>query len=199
MQSPIDDWKSTLRLLPCAIDDAAKSTPELVLAAIANTTEVSDGFRDITALEFANAVNCAAWYIDRSVGRSSTFETLTYIGPSDLCYPIIAVAAAKTGYKIFYTSPRNSFEAHKSLLAATRCKVLATPAQVPAGIGPVLEAMDLQHLVFPPLSHWLDSQSGDAVEVYPFEREYADARADPFMIIHTSGTTGEWNWPDKYR
>jgi hypothetical protein len=182
------ELQEELRLIPAFIDNAARTEPDRVIASIAKTNEVSDGFRDVAVLEFANAINRAAWFIRQSVGPSSSFDTLTYIGPSDLSYPIIAIAAAKVGYKAFWTSPRNSFEAHKSLLRETNCKILATPAQVPPGIGPVLEAIKLRHLVFPPVSHWLEP---GIVEQYPFEKTYAECKEEQFLVQHTSGTTGK--------
>ncbi|KIW90834.1 uncharacterized protein Z519_08617 [Cladophialophora bantiana CBS 173.52] len=183
------NWKGKLKLLPAYLDESAKKDPNRVIAAIANGDEVSLGFRDITVRQFADAVDRAAWYIHREIGPTNTFETLTYVGPNDLCYPIIAVAAGKVGYKIFYTSTRNSFEAHKSLLQATDCKVIATPSRIPAGIAPVIDRLKLRHLVFPGVLHWLYGTS-EETRPYPFDRSFDQGRLDPFMVLHTSGSTG---------
>lgn len=189
MEPTDPNWRSKLKLLPAYLDDIANHEPNRVMAAIPNGDEVSQGFTDITVRQFAKAVDRAAWYIHSNIGRSNTFETLTYIGGNDLCYPLIAIAAGKVGYKIFYTSSRNSFEAHKSLMLETECKVIATPSQIPAGIAQVIDALNLRHLVFPPLSYWL-AESLEEDKPYEFSRSFEEGRLDPFMVLHTSGSTG---------
>lgn len=88
------------RLLPTLIDERALSFPEDTFVAIPTSVDLKDGYRDISYGAFSTAVNqCASW-LERSFGLGQEHETVGYIGPSDLLYPIIAIAAVKTGYKV---------------------------------------------------------------------------------------------------
>ena len=49
-----------------------------------------------------------------NLGRSTVFETIAYIGPSDLRYAIVFLAAVKCGYKV-----SNAICYYKSLLNRT--------------------------------------------------------------------------------
>ena len=97
------------RLLANVIDSHAANEPNRIYASIPlNDSDLTLGFRDITYQQFANAINCAAWWINQQVRRRGTpFETIAYSGPKDLRYPIIAVAAVKCGNKVRQTSMRS--------------------------------------------------------------------------------------------
>ncbi|MCJ1395312.1 hypothetical protein MMC18_008196 [Xylographa bjoerkii] len=43
--------------------------------------------------ELANAVNKIAYWLEQNFGASTVFETLAYMGPSDLRYAIVFLAA----------------------------------------------------------------------------------------------------------
>ena len=88
------------RLLPTLIDERALSSPEDTFVVIPKAVDLKDGYRDISYRTFATAVNQCSWWLERSLGLGRAYETLGYVGPSDLLYPIIAFAAVKTGYKV---------------------------------------------------------------------------------------------------
>ena len=96
------------RLLPTVIDHYAKSAPHSVWASIPrDENDLSRGFRDITYREFGNAINHASWWLENNnlgstiSSNNGVFqETFAYIGPKDLRYPVLAVAAAKVGKKV---------------------------------------------------------------------------------------------------
>lgn len=95
------------RLIPNIIDERARTDPErpvysIPLASV-NTLElkdtstrgnvhsvpvssnhVSQGFRDISARIFANAVDRVAWWLDAELGKGSSFPSIGYIGPRRL-------------------------------------------------------------------------------------------------------------------
>ncbi len=50
----------------------------------------------------SQAVNVMAWWLEKEIGESSTFETLSYLGPPDLRYAIVFLAAVKCGYKVIF-------------------------------------------------------------------------------------------------
>ena len=93
------------RLLPITIDDIAENKPEKLFGCIPRTSDPRDGFVDVTFADFARAVDRAAWWLEESLGKSTTFETLAYLGPSDIRYFILAVAASKVGYKVSLDVP----------------------------------------------------------------------------------------------
>lgn len=87
-------------LVPKLIDGRAYSEPDRLFCAIPRSTDLKDGLRCITYRHFANAVNKCAWWIEKELGKGENFETLAYVGPSDIRYAIITLAAVKTGHKV---------------------------------------------------------------------------------------------------
>lgn len=86
------------QLLPVIVDER---DPKWLYARVPKSpTHIQDGFIDITCGGFARAVNRAAGWIEELCGQSSTFDTLAYIGPSDIRYCIFVVGACKVGYKV---------------------------------------------------------------------------------------------------
>lgn len=102
------------RLLPQVVNNLARSDPTRVYATFALSSDLSRGFRDITMLEIAQAINKLAGWIEMNIRRSTVFETIAYIGSSDLCYAILFLAAVKCGYKV-----SEAICYHKSLLSRT--------------------------------------------------------------------------------
>lgn len=88
------------RLLPNVVDELAQSNPERVYATISLSSNISQGFRDVTMLDVADNVDHFAFWLEQSFGQTSSFETLTYIGVPDLRYAIVFLAAVKCGYKV---------------------------------------------------------------------------------------------------
>ena len=89
------------RLIPPMIDHYAAEAPDKIYASIPKTEDLSEGFRDITYRQFGNAIDHASWWLDRELGQcKGSFDTFAYIGPKDLRYPILAVAAAKVGRRV---------------------------------------------------------------------------------------------------
>ena len=85
------------RLLGAVIDQRALDNHQRPYASIPISTDPSDGFRDISYRVFANAINrCALWMMHH-IGLSHNFENLAYLGPNDLRYVILCMAAVKTG------------------------------------------------------------------------------------------------------
>lgn len=87
-------------MLPHVVDELARLDPSRVYATIPLSSDISQGFRDVTMLEVAHGVNHFASWLENSFGRSSSFETLCYIGVSDLRYAIVFLGAVKCGYKV---------------------------------------------------------------------------------------------------
>ncbi|KAL8725480.1 MAG: hypothetical protein Q9181_006402 [Wetmoreana brouardii] len=96
------------RLLPAVLDQEAKVNPHRVFAAFAVSDDVSQGFRDVTFYEMAQAVDSMAYSLQSTFGCSpaNRFETLTFIGVPDLRYNIVFYAAVKCLAAVT-TKPRN--------------------------------------------------------------------------------------------
>ena len=69
------------RLIPSFVDELATTDPDFVYASIPRTARYADGLRDVTIKTFARAVDRAAGWIDSLIGKSDSFETISYIGP----------------------------------------------------------------------------------------------------------------------
>ncbi|OQU95845.1 hypothetical protein CLAIMM_02010 [Cladophialophora immunda] len=182
------------RLLPQIIDDLAQQEPNRIICAIPQNEDIMSGVNEITVLQLSKAIDHAAWFLENTIGRSESFETLAYIGPHDLRYAILSVAAPKAGYKSFFISPRNSLEGQTSLLKAKKCTLLLTPATLPAGVAEVLQiagpGLQLRHVVVPELESWLHVDVSEGHQPYPFTKRFEDSCNEPYMVIHTSGSTG---------
>lgn len=95
------------RLLARVIDDCAAKQPDRVWAAVPRSSDLTQGFVDITFRQFAKASDRAAFWLEDCLGASNgSFETFAYAGDKDIRYPIMAVAAVKVGRKVLYGDVR---------------------------------------------------------------------------------------------
>lgn len=88
------------RLLPQVLDELAESDPGRIFASVPLSSDVSQGFREVTVRDVARATDYTAWWLEERIGRSTSFETVAYIGISDLRYATVFLAAVKCGYKV---------------------------------------------------------------------------------------------------
>lgn len=95
------------RLLPAVVDEIAITDPQRVFASIPRTSNIEDGFSDISYRDYARAVNHCARWLKKELGGQSVPQVLFYLGPSDLRYLIIITAAAKAGHIV---SPQSTTE-----------------------------------------------------------------------------------------
>ncbi|KAI0543172.1 hypothetical protein GGR58DRAFT_509903 [Xylaria digitata] len=182
--------ENNTRLLPSLIEDLAHSDPSRILYSVTKTKDPADGFNDICAADFARAVDRCSWFINQELGVGIEFPTLAYIGPQDLNYAILVLASIKTSYKLLLVSPRNTVEAHLSLLEKTQCDTFLTPPNFPLpAIKQVLAAKSMRHVEVAGFQHWSDGDDGIG-KPYPYTKTFLEAKAEPFVVLHTSGSTG---------
>ncbi|KAI0384450.1 putative NRPS-like enzyme [Hypomontagnella monticulosa] len=183
--SRIARWQNDL--LPHIVDRLARDRPDAVygLWPVAPASYEA-GFRTITYAQLANVVNGLSWWITEQLGPSQCHEVLTYVGPNDVRLTALILAAIKTGYVLFLTSPRNSPAAHRSLFGALKCQNLVTTDPVPPSVTPILEAVKPRKLTLPGVNELL----GEPYPHFPFDKTFEQARWDPLFIVHTSGSTG---------
>ncbi|KAK5020888.1 hypothetical protein LTR60_000194 [Cryomyces antarcticus] len=183
-----DDKSWGSRLLPMVADQLAVEDPHKIYASVAKTSNIADGFRDVTILELTNAVNFMAWWLEEHFGRSDTFETIAYMGVSDIRYNVVFLAAVKCGYKLLIPSLRNSVMMNTSLFKTTGCTKIFYSEEVESRIreleagSPSLES----HLMFP-----LDHMMKEQWRLYPYNKDFKAVEKDPILVCHTSGSTGK--------
>ena len=88
------------RVIVNAIDTIAQNTPGAIYASIPVSTNLSDGFRNITYAQYADAINRAAEWLENNLGSNFQGETLPYIAVSDLRYPVLTLAALKIDCRV---------------------------------------------------------------------------------------------------
>ncbi|KAI0445857.1 acetyl-CoA synthetase-like protein [Xylaria telfairii] len=175
------------RLLPLVLRELAQTNPDRLYAAIPRKSSVEDGFVDITVGDLSRCVDLMAHWLSDRLGPSDQFETLCYIGISDLRGAIVFLAAVLCGYKLLLPSPRNPPSTTISLLEQTKCtKILFT-----SEVSPIVKSIqalkpDLEGLVIPSFRNMMDS----IPQPYPYSKTFEEARNDPIVILHSSGSTG---------
>ncbi|KAF2650921.1 hypothetical protein K491DRAFT_782258 [Lophiostoma macrostomum CBS 122681] len=176
------------RLCVQVADELARRTPDRIYATVTKSpSDIEQGFRDITIKQFTNAVNHAAWDIKRLFGVSTKFDVIAYIGLSDIRYAIYLYAAIKTGHQLMIPSVRNSESQHLSVFEAAGCsRVLHTPT-FESIITAVRQAKPdvISHTVLE-----LDQLLSTQCLHYEYNKTWAEARTDPIIIAHSSGSTG---------
>jgi acyl-coenzyme A synthetase/AMP-(fatty) acid ligase len=135
-----------------------------------------------------NAVDRVAWLFKEQIRQNTTFETLAYMGPGDLRYHIVLLAAIKAGYKPFFPSPRNSVAAQKHLLERLEARVLVTTDPEPVPVSSIRREYSINVIRIPSLDELLCSQD---VLPYPYNKTFEEARHEPLFVLHTSGSTGK--------
>ncbi|KAF4471132.1 hypothetical protein FALBO_1953 [Fusarium albosuccineum] len=162
------------RLIPQILDGMSRDEPDRIVYSIAKSADISHGFIEVTARNFANAVNKTSWWLQGVFGKSDTFQTVGYIGPR---------------YQVLFLSPGNSIEATLGLLDATNCNLWVHPQGYPQYplVEKVLQSRELRIIEIPAVKELLDA---DHARHYPYSKTYDEAMADTFCILHTSGTTG---------
>jgi acyl-CoA synthetase (AMP-forming)/AMP-acid ligase II len=184
---PLDGIQYGKRLFPQVLEDAAAANPNDVIGMIAKSADISAGFTKVTYSQLSNAVNFTAWWIEAQIGRSELFETLAYVGIQDFRYLIIEIAAVKCGYKILLPSVRNSATNDEALFQSTKCSKLLFTSQFEAKVGSFAASMRGLNIFQVPS---FDDMVTCPAKHYPYTKTWEEAKNDPIVIVHTSGTTG---------
>ena len=88
-------------LLPSIVDYLAKIKPHTLYAEYpVSPLTYDEGYRKITYRDFANAINGLAWCLYDTLGFGEDHEVVAYIGPNDVRYPALVLAAIKAGYVV---------------------------------------------------------------------------------------------------
>lgn len=179
------------RLLPVVIDQLARDDPERPWASFpVDDWNLSAGYEDISYKMLADAINKLAHFIEVNVGRSSPgkFETIAYLGVSDVRYHLLQMAVVKTGHKVLFSSQLNTLEVHLNLMDQTQCKVLLSAAGVHVRDILAAKEQEIVHFRIPELDDLLNDET--PVQPFPYTKTFEEAAHDPIFILHSSGTSG---------
>ncbi|MCJ1382583.1 hypothetical protein MMC17_005696 [Xylographa soralifera] len=192
------------RLLPTVIDFVARDQPDRVFGVYPKVnTDLTAGFEEVTFSQYANAINSTAWWLAAEKKKTFNGDTLAYLGPNDFRHAVVAIAANKVGLKVnkeafvttffvdcikvLFLSPRNSLQGHLNLLKATDCRTLITSNPSPPFAKALLSSEAIQVLYMRGQNELFQ---GDVAPTYAFTKTFEEARNDPFIVLHTSGSTG---------
>ncbi|PVH72355.1 putative NRPS-like enzyme [Cadophora sp. DSE1049] len=177
------------RLMPIVLDDVAAIDPTRVFAAIPKSANISDGFRDVSYSEVANATNKMARWLQETFGSTPErdFETLTYIGVSDLRYSIAQYAAIKCGYKLLFPSPRNPVATNLSLMDQTQSSKLLYCQELAPLIHDITSTRSDIRVTALQSQETLLAAPHDP---FPYAKSFNDGVDDPIVVLHSSGSTG---------
>ncbi|KAF7891318.1 uncharacterized protein EAF02_001643 [Botrytis sinoallii] len=89
--------------------------------------------------------------------------------------------------RMFFYSPRNSLEGHIALLESLKCRILLGPETLPSITQNLLSKRQMRTLKIQNLQEIL---SDNSVPSYPYTKTFDQARYEPFVVLHTSGSTG---------
>ncbi|KAI0479311.1 hypothetical protein GGR56DRAFT_673241 [Xylariaceae sp. FL0804] len=175
------------QLLTEMLDNLARTKPNELYSIYPESPDSYDeGFRELTWERFANAVNGLAWWLTIQLGTASpALETVTYTGPNDFRCGAIVLACSKAGLKLLMSSPRNKVQGVGPLLDTLQCGALLA-ADPSTGYALTLqEARPMPAYQVPTVKALL----GQTFPEYPTSKTYEQAKDDPLVIMHTSGTT----------
>ncbi|KAK9791671.1 hypothetical protein SCARD494_07460 [Seiridium cardinale] len=177
------------RLVPNIIDSKARETPDKEIFQTPRSEKPSDGWESVTFKTYANAINRCCHTIIEQCGKPPEGKTpvIAYIGANDARYLALTVAAIKTGYTAFFVSPRNTLEGQLNLFKQSDCHLLAFPESHRALVEPWLEKGKMTAVHMPSMEEIFSSEE---VPHYPYNKTFEEAEFDPFVILHTSGSTG---------
>lgn len=87
----------------------------------------------------------------------------------------------------FLPSHRNSLVAHAHLLDEIDCKISLVQVSIPPGLSHFLDAKSIRTISIPNLDFFLQPNE---FPNYMYRKTFDEARHLPFVILHTSGSTG---------
>ncbi|KAF7874496.1 uncharacterized protein EAF02_008473 [Botrytis sinoallii] len=181
------EFKRANRLIPHILEEEARENPQRIMAMVAKTSDISEGFNEVNAGQFLCGVDFLAHWIDSYKLKSSLTETFAFIGSQDFRYPIIEIACMKTGNPLLLPRAGNALANTVSLLKATKSTKLFYTSQysdLAARILEVIPTLDKHEI--PTLQEIINTKS----KPYPYTKNWDTHHNELALIIHTSGSTG---------
>lgn len=170
------------------LDETAALSPDKPFAEILiSPTGYYLGIRKVTYRKLANAVNAISHWITNTLGPGENFPTISYLGPNDLSHNVALLASIKAGYKLLLTSPRYGTIGQARLMKENQCNHLLISSASPTDAAKAIAAEhgDLHIWTLPDLAELYDIECK-----FTYTKTYAQAKNEPLVVIHTSGTSG---------
>lgn len=128
------------RLFPSLIDECANSEPSKPFAAVPKSSDLPDGFVDISSHELARGINRCSWCLEDELGKARSFET---VGCSGFAVHHTHVRVCQNWLQSLY--PVNATTARQNLLTSVPGFLHLTPEE-PAGSSVSFRTDRMQHL-----------------------------------------------------
>ncbi|CAI7655071.1 unnamed protein product [Penicillium glandicola] len=176
--------RTALRIL----DAIAEKQPDQLYCVHPISSDISQGWKNITFADLASAINRMALWIHENIASSDVPQTLAYMGANDIRYCAFMFACMRLRHTALLLSPRNSESASTHLLGATGCSKFVYSPERSKQIEELKGGNpSLQEWVVPGLWGLFDSSSAPA----PVVKEPTEDLEDRIAVyIHSSGTTG---------
>ena len=192
MNSPINI------MLPDLIRLRAAENHPRPFASIPASGSLGGGFQDISYTKLSRAVENVSRIIEDSLstdvdGLSAT-KTFAYVGPNNLGYQIVILAAMETGHQALLMEPGGGDMRQVPLLQDAGCSVIVLPGTPSEAMKKAVSSLNLKVVIVPKLDELL---SNDSQNQYPVNgahrrwrktlRDQGDALA--WMQLHSSTKT----------
>ncbi|OQE20888.1 hypothetical protein PENFLA_c015G05828 [Penicillium flavigenum] len=187
---PIPGVKHGERILVSVVENRASDDAGNPWVSVpVDDQDLSQGFKDITFRQLNNYANHAAQWLTENLPETfEPFQCVAYAGPKDLRYPILALAAAKLQKVLVLPSPLITPEAQKRILEAKSCALYLRPSSLETHVGVALkEAPHIQAITVPEIDEFMKETEAP---IYTYPKSWEEGKDDPWLVFHTSGTTG---------
>ncbi|KAI0842989.1 acetyl-CoA synthetase-like protein [Hypoxylon sp. FL0890] len=185
----VNDLHKGTKLPLQVIKERAANEPDVEWVSIPRGSEPKDGWEKITYAQFAKAINRIANEILALAGvpPPDKFPTIAYIGTNDSRYLPFTFGAIKAGYKALFISPRNVTEGQIRLFRNTDCQFIAHSVEFQDAVESWKKLHPMKSMVVAPEREWYSGNESTHIE---YERTYEQGEWDPFVVMHTSGSSG---------
>ena len=89
-------------------------------------------------------------------------------------------------------SPRNILAGSMALVEHLNCNTMLVADTQPPHVEAILTARRMRTEKLPSLDEVLTNKN----QHYPYHKSFSSALKDPFVVLHTSGSTGWWLRPE---
>lgn len=193
------------RLLTSVLHEQATQSPHEIYAVLPRDDNASGGeeFEEISFDRLANGVHRTTLWLEEQLHPGQSIIPgrlrLAYLGPSDIRYVLLLLAANELGHCRFFPSPHNAPSTQRDLYRSTGCVRFFCAASHVDGVVDVLARGDssilvpdtgvllLDPIVVPETRVLLDPAR---VSYQGGKKEWEVEKSKTFVILHTSGTTG---------